>query len=329
MVTRLHLIAVVLIGLTAASIGQACNIPVFRYALERWKPDSCQVIVFHDGNLNKSQQAMIRSLNGDLESADMAANGELLVEDVTAIKNDEHAALWESVRKSSSAKLPHVVVRTKLGRGQWINHWQSSLEKAASERLTTSPLREKLRDRLLAGHSIVWVMLKSNNETTNRQARERITKRLEALSRQIKLPEGIGLPGSELYADVPLVLKFSLLEIDADDAEESFLVRLLTGFDPEAHAAGEPLVVPVFGRGRALEVIPASTLSDNLIDDLTMYLSAACSCQVKEQNPGFDILIKADWETDLFGSDGDRPPDRSDEEGLNRPPVTLPIPPGR
>ncbi len=57
-----------------------------------------------------------------------------------------------------------------------------------------------------------------------------------------------------------------------------------------------PVVVPVFGRGRALEVIPAADLTGSLIEDLTLYLSGPCSCQVKERNPGFDLLMATDWE---------------------------------
>jgi hypothetical protein len=38
-----------------------------------------------------------------------------------------------------------------------------------------------------------------------------------------------------------------------------------------------------------------------LIEDISRYLSGPCSCQVKEQNPGFDLLLAVDWEARLFG----------------------------
>ena len=96
-----------------------------------------------------------------------------------------------------------------------------------------------------------------------------------------------------------------MLEIDPTDDTEQFLVELLTGFEPGAIESGEPLVVPVFGRGRALEVIPADQLDAGLIEDLTLFLCGACSCQVKERNPGFDLLMSADWEHELFGEDAE------------------------
>ena len=42
---------------------------------------------------------------------------------------------------------------------------------------------------------------------------------------------------------MPLVVKFSLLEIDPDDPKESFLVGLLTGLRLSAFDAGEPLLI--------------------------------------------------------------------------------------
>ena len=100
-------------------------------------------------------------------------------------------------------------------------------------------------------------------------------------------------------------MKFSVLEIDPADEKEQFLVKLLTGFEPDSISSGESLVVPVFGRGRALEVIPAMQLDEGLIEDLTLFLCGACSCQVKERNPGFDLLMTANWERELFGEDAE------------------------
>ena len=39
-------------GMTlVATATYACNIPVFRYALERWRPDDSEFLVFHPGPL--------------------------------------------------------------------------------------------------------------------------------------------------------------------------------------------------------------------------------------------------------------------------------------
>jgi hypothetical protein len=59
---------------------------------------------------------------------------------------------------------------------------------------------------------------------------------------------------------------------------------------------------PVFGKGRVLPpLIGAGINKENALGDCS-YLCGPCSCQVKNQNPGMDLLIKADWWTALEGS---------------------------
>ncbi|MEZ6118080.1 MAG: hypothetical protein R3C28_16125 [Pirellulaceae bacterium] len=52
-----------IIGLLAIfSSADACNIPVFRYALENWQPDPYQAVVLHDQPLDANQQAWFQRL---------------------------------------------------------------------------------------------------------------------------------------------------------------------------------------------------------------------------------------------------------------------------
>lgn len=315
--------------LGVATRSDACNIPVFRYALERWKPDASEVIVFVDGALSVQDAAIIERISARSTESGGHVNAKVIRVDVSGDSNPQRKQLWADLRATQDVTLPHVLVRTKLGRGRMVNHWHGTPSQAEQFGLLESPARTEVRDRLLAGHSVVWLLIRSQDDEKNTQVKELAESSFKTLQRKVQLPEGIGLPGSELYADVPLVLRFSLLEIDPNDPKEAFLVGLLTGLRRQSFEEGEPLLVPVFGRGRALEVVPARDMSQRLMEELTVFLSGACSCQVKEQNPGFDLLIDADWDGTLFGDDGSRPPDRSAEEGQNRNPVLVPIPPGR
>lgn len=194
------------------------------------------------------------------------------------------------------------------------------VEANTASRLLDSPVRKKLSRRLLSGHAIVWLVVQSADDRQNKETRQLLLRTIESMADRIDLPEGIGLPGSELHSEVPLLLRFSVLEIEPRDPNETFLRGLFSGYDTG------PVVVPVFGRGRALEVIPASELTAPMIEDLTAYLCGACSCQVKERNPGFDLLLTNDWERKLFDDEG---PPRSEPLGLNRSPKFLTIPPGK
>ena len=323
---RLILIFVLL---TVASTACACNIPVFRYALERWRPGSCELIVFHQSELSTEDEKFVQELHSAAFENSGQANAKVIRSRIAAETRSQYQAILKTLREKEAIKFPHLVVRTNLGRGQMINNWHGTLDDARSANLLQSPVRKELSQRLLRGDSVVWLMLQSSDKKRTQAARELLQKNFEKLQKEVTLPEGIGLPGSELHSEVPLLVKFSLLEIDPSDKKESFLVTLLTGFEPEAVAEGEPLLVPVFGRGRALEVIPARDLNDSLIEELTLFLNGACSCQVKEQNPGFDLLMTEDWEQHLFGEDGRQPPMAKPAGDRQQRPELLTIPKGR
>ncbi len=315
--------------ITISPSAEACNIPVFRYALERWRPDACEIVIFHDGEMSESQRQWVEQLESSTAEKGGFANARVTRCATGSTLDPKYQLLFDSLRKRGTVALPHVVVRTIIAGDQPINHWHGSLDDAVDANLLQSPVRKELSRRLLAGHSVVWLLLKSADDKRTSEARELLETNFKTLDRKISLPEGIGLPGSELHSEVPLLLKFSTLEIDPNDEQERILINLLTGFRPEAVAEGEPLLVPVFGRGRALEVIPAGQVDSRLIEDLTLFLSGACSCQVKNQNPGFDLLLSADWDTELFGQDGVRPPPPKTSGDRLKSPVLLTIPPGR
>ncbi len=306
--------------------ASACNIPVFRYALERWKSDSFEIVVLHD-DLTADQEQFISELESASSENDGVANAVVVRSKKDADQNESNVGLWKWVSQSPDIKLPYLVVRGRAGQGMEIQPWQGSFDDAKQIGLLDSPVRKELVRRLQNGHSIVWLMLKSNDPTRTAKTRDLLKSQCHALESKIKLPDGIGLPGSELHSEIPLLIKFSFLEIDPDDRREELLVKLLTGIHPEALTVGDPLVVPIFGRGRALEVIPASDVSPELIEDLTLFMSGACSCQVKERNPGFDLLLSTNWNRELFGENGLLPPPA--KTVADRAPTLLTIPPGR
>jgi hypothetical protein len=316
-----------------SSLAWACNIPVFRYALERWRPDVCEVIVFHETDLTPTQLEELAKLEpevakGASPKAKEGPNVAVIQSQIGKDTNPRNRDLWETVKPAAGTALPYVVVRTTVSDKRAVNSWHGPLAKFNSQQLLDSPMRRELSRRLLSGHSVVWLLIGASDAAKNAKAKEMLAAELQKLSKTIDFPEGLGLPGSELYAEIPLLMQFSILEVNPQDPQEQFLLGLFRGFHPEANTEGQPLLVPVFGRGRALEVIPADRLDADLIGDLTRYLCGACSCQVKERNPGFDLLVATPWERELFGEDGELPPPPKEFDPATAP-TLLTIPPGK
>lgn len=305
----------------------ACNIPVFRYALERWTSDRLKVTVFAEGRVSNEDLDLWKQLDSRSDE-DKSSNIETEWVHLIENQNPERREAWERLKKlHPEVKTPYVMIEGKHARGPFVA-WHGPLQDSKSA--LQSPIRIELGKRLTSGDAIVWLVLQSTkDEAANKRVEQMLQAETEKLSQSLELPEGIGLPGSELFSEVPLLLKFSSLKFSRGDVKEGYLLQMLAGLQPEAFEKDEPLVVPIFGRGRALEVIPASQFTPALLRDLTGFLCAACSCQVKEQNPGFDLLLDTDWDKELFGDDGERPP-TSTADGLKQQKrVLLTIPPGK
>src|SRR5688572_4540223 len=52
--------AVVVFAAGLCAIAEACNVPVFRFALERWRPDPYRVVLFHRGELSAAERELFR-----------------------------------------------------------------------------------------------------------------------------------------------------------------------------------------------------------------------------------------------------------------------------
>jgi hypothetical protein len=90
----------------------------------------------------------------------------------------------------------------------------------------------------------------------------------------------------------------------------------------------DPMVFPVFGRGRALFALIGQGITTDNVRGSASFLTGACSCEVKELNPGFDLLLATDWDG-LITREG-APPSivASRELKLSATGQLVPIPPG-
>jgi hypothetical protein len=176
--------------------------------------------------------------------------------------------------------------------------------------LLESPKRRELVQRLAKGETGVWVVLESGDKERDQKAVDQLDERLRKVEASAKLPaadaqaqnpgESMNM-GSEMpKLGVPPRVAFSVLRVARDDAAEAGFVAQLTALRDKLDAS-QPLAVLVFGRGRALGALTGSELEAGTIDDACLFLVGSCSCQVKDMNPGIDLLIDADWDT-LLGA---------------------------
>lgn len=296
--------------LLISGIALACQVPVFRYALERWTPDPYTVSVAPgpSGQFTADEQAAIDFLKSR-EPDPRAASG------VFANLAVQIAA--EAAADFPGAKMT-VSYPQKMRGFAAKPIWEGALTLENSKRLIDSPARREIVKRILLGESAVWIVVESGKTEADEAASATVTASVSEAKSSLEIPEGVMTPREAESADsfaavnaddvlrseVPLKIDFSLVRLKRDDpAEALFLPMLLTIEDDLSEFAAEPMVFPVFGRGRLLEpLIGRGIRAENLLEYAT-YICGACSCEVKDQNPGVDLLIAADWDTALHGSE--------------------------
>jgi hypothetical protein len=300
-------VSVAVVALLWAACAVACNVPVFRYALERWQNDLYHVVVFHKGNLSADDKKRVDDIGRRSALEGGTANLEVTSVDVTQPFEPGIEDLWKTVPKD--AQLPFVLLQSRMGRDKTLTVWEGPLSSVNLDALTHSRDRQEIVDRLLKGHSAVWVVLPGKDETATHNTVDLIETELNRLQDELPLPEGIGQPGSEVYSEIPLTLRFSVYVLKPGPEADALLPEMMKRVAPGAAADGQALVTPVFGRGRAVDVIPGDKVDEATVEDLSRFICGACSCQVKEQNPGFDLLMAVKWNERLFSPDVLPPPD--------------------
>ena len=72
---------------------------------------------------------------------------------------------------------------------------------------------------------------------------------------------------------------------------------MLLAVEPDLHKfEKEPMVFAVYGRGRAMPPYVGKGITQANLVDCIAFLAGACSCMVKDENPGVDLLMRWDWD---------------------------------
>jgi hypothetical protein len=265
-----------LLTLTAAFsavAAPACSIPVFRYALDRWPADPYALEI----SVNDAKdEAVARFLRNFTDSSPLN-----LAPSRSREEGPSRLAFSHAAPDAAPA-------------------WSGKLDATTLPRLTDSPARKEIVKRILDGESAVWVLVESGLKSADDRAAAALEKRLRYLEQVAQIPRiDPNDPTSQLGPGPALRVKFSVLRIENGEEAEKPFVTMLAGPNGYMENANGPWLALVFGRGRVLGAWSAEGFGDEQIDEASLFLLAACSCEVKRMNPGWDLLLNADWNESL------------------------------
>lgn len=318
----------------------ACQVPVFRYALERWGADKYQIYVLHTGPLSDEAKQALEVLK-DATKTQTGRPGliEVKTRDLDQPANssfDSNLAKWSQSNPphnhAGKNELPRMLVfyprANDVDRQEPMFHAELSEPNVSG--LLDSPVRKELRKRLARGDSAVWIFVRSGKKQEDSEALDRLKQQLAADTKWLELPtpEELEVDASVLEeTKIPLQIGFSVLEVSRDDPQERFLIESLLHSEDDLVSFDQPLAFPVFGQGRVLYCLVGKGISAETVRTASSFMAGPCSCQVKNQNPGFDLLLRADWKEALGDVLISEPIESPNTEALA--PKLLTIPPGR
>lgn len=262
----------------------ACSIPVFRYALERWQTDLYEIEIIHHGPLDGETKAAFELLGRYTNSKEGFANFQIRLKD--------------SQENTTTPAQINVYFSGGISSGTNKPLWSRTLTRQTVKTLVDSPLRKEIVRRLLDGDSAVWILLKSGDQEKDSAAAAMLQEQLSILKDNLEISEP---PTMEVYAGNELYLRpfFSLVHLARDDIEEAFLVASLLRTEPDLLDYSEPMAFPVFGRGHVLYALVGKGINPYNILQACEFIIGPCSCIVKAQNPGVDLLLAANWDEQL------------------------------
>lgn len=283
--------------LSIAQDAQSCSVPVFRYALERWKPDPYKGIYIYRNEISKEDQKLLEQLNNAAANADSPLNLIIKPVDADTFSKEKLTGLLNG---QVPEKLPVLIIwyPDQMGKNHHFLH--EKLTPSLVEHLVQSPKRQEMAESLIKGESVVWVFIASGNKKKDDSALVLIRQELDsALEKYSNNPFSI-LAGAKRKK---LTYGFPIMTLSRYDPAERIFVETLMKSEPDLYEhTDEPMVFPVFGRGRSLGCLFGDYITPKNLQGSTAFLSGACSCEVKALNPGIDLLVAAPWDMVVMNS---------------------------
>ncbi len=261
------------LALMLPTVATACTVPVFRYALDRWPPDAFRL------------EAPAAALRGEPIASDLRGDeGVRLNIEALPLEQEQNARLLFPAQSGEAAAV-----------------WSGELNAANYRAIVASPARGEIAKRLLAGETAVWVLVESGSPAASEMLAKRLGEQIAAIENTATLPViRPDDPSSQVGPGPKLQVKFSLLRIPRAAAEEQAFIAMLAGPDGiAALPATEAFAALVFGRGHVAGAWSAEKLTGELVEKASLFLIGACSCEAKHLNPGWDTLMRVNWDAEL------------------------------
>ena len=291
--------------------ASACNVPVFRYALERWPVAPYRAVILKKSELSKEEKAAYTQLKKSSDGESGMLNLALWIPKKEDMETSGLAKIFPGELPADAT----IHLMYPLATGVDKPFWSGKLTKGNASKIIKSSFRSKLVKTILEGNSGVYVLMESGNKKKDNKIAKELDGYIKMMIQNMELPPGVVThdgavtgdqapdfdPINQLRSKIPLKLAFEILRYDRKSDEIMTALLMGVGPDHEEPVEGKPMVFAVYGRGRVLAPMVGEEINMDNVSSIAFFFSGACSCQMKALNPGTDLLLDHDWDSSVFG----------------------------
>lgn len=306
---RIYSILLFLAVFSSMTTANACVTPVYRYALENWTSDPYRITVFYDrpfekGELEKIEPIALAGMASygrvpfdlDTDDSQLKSNVTIRFAHLNEEMDPATQKLWELQK---NAELPWVVIRyPRLSKKANIL-WQGPLERLDGSPLLNSPSRDNVADYLINGETAVWILLTTGDKVKDEKALETLKNGLSRSEKELKLPFVPENERENTLSGTTAALwrvSFKIVSIPRSDRSEVPFITMLIKSNPDLMKhLKEPMAFAIFGKGRVFSSLAGDAITESSILKANSFLLGSCQCDIKEQNPGTDLIFPDRW----------------------------------
>jgi hypothetical protein len=326
--------------IAAATVGlpgdaAACDTPVYRYATYRWKREPLLVVRLNQGKeLSAETVAVKQAVEALRDDEEAPANIDWFQLDISADPGLSALPPWVRTNVLRPADESPGAAESDTAEDQppaaaeseylifapgWVLLHRGAVSVADVRALAACPAATALNNKLTADNTCLFIVLAQEDADATKVAQQTVAaviKKLQAgeidLAPQtpaFAAEETTDGPAAETEPGVKNAYAAEMFTVRRDNPQDAWFVRQLLAIEPDLPELTEPMVFPVYGRGRALPPFVGKGITEDNLRQCLYWISGPCSCTVKDQNPGAELLTRKDFEalaealTEKFGNE--------------------------
>jgi hypothetical protein len=255
------------------------GVPLYRYAYENWNPEPYPLNIYYKGYLTEKEKKVVQYLR-DFDKKKVIS---LSVVNLSNPKDSDTKKVW-LWGKEKVKTLPRILLSYPVKSLISANAWSCSLKYYEAKRMMNSPKRKETAMHLQKGCATVWILLECGKEKDDENAALFLQSNLKLLNEKEEFKNH----------------NFVIIRIGRKEKKEKFFINLLRHVKSAA-VEDAPVIIPIFGKGRALYALSGDLISAEGLKEICEYLVQPCDKKTDKtiQKPGLDLLFGCDWDKEI------------------------------